>query len=59
MKRVAADKNLHPLFYRDPTTAAMAPDPSTMVRAIERQVVGFEMPGAGNPGFSAHPAAIA
>jgi len=58
MMRVAADENLHHLFYRDLTSAAIALDPSTAVPAIERQVVGFEMPGTGIPGFAAHAAAI-
>ena len=58
MMRVAADENLHHLFYRDLTRAALEVDPSTAVRAIERQVVGFEMPGTGIPGFAAHAAAI-
>jgi acyl-[acyl-carrier-protein] desaturase len=58
MMRVAADENLHHLFYRDLTQAAIELDPSTAVQAIERQVVGFEMPGTGIPGFAAHAAAI-
>ena len=59
MARVAADENLHFLFYRDLTSAALEVDPSTMVLAIERQVSGFEMPGTGIPGFMAHAVAIA
>ena len=59
MMRVAADENLHYLFYRDLPQAAIELDPSTMVPAIERQVVGFEMPGGGIPGFASHAAAIA
>ena len=59
MMRVAADENLHHLFYRDLTSAAIEFDPSTAVQAIERQVVGFAMPGTGIPGFAAHAAAIA
>jgi acyl-[acyl-carrier-protein] desaturase len=59
MMRVAADENLHHLFYRDLTAAAIEMDPSTMVRAIERQVVDFEMPGVGIPGFAQLAAAIA
>jgi acyl-[acyl-carrier protein] desaturase len=59
MTRVAADENLHHLFYRDLTQAAIELDPSTAVQAIERQVVGFEMPGTGIPGFAGHAAAIA
>ena len=52
MSRVAADENLHHLYYRDLTSAALEIDPSTMVAAIERQVRHFEMPGAGIPDFS-------
>ncbi|CAN5846940.1 MAG: acyl-ACP desaturase [Ilumatobacteraceae bacterium] len=59
MMRVAADENLHYLFYRDLASAALAIDPSTMVKAIERQVIGFEMPGGGIPGFADHARAIA
>jgi acyl-[acyl-carrier-protein] desaturase len=59
MARVAADENLHHLFYRDLTAAAIELDPSRLVQAIERQVVEFEMPGAGIPGFAKHAAAIA
>lgn len=59
MKRVAADENLHFLFYRDLVTAALSLDPSSMIKAIERQVIGFEMPGGGIPGFAQHASAIA
>lgn len=59
MMRIAADENLHHLFYRDLTRAAIELDPSKAVQAIERQVVGFEMPGTGIPGFAAHAGAIA
>jgi acyl-[acyl-carrier-protein] desaturase len=59
MKRVAADENLHYLFYRDLVTAALEIDPSGMVEAIKRQVLTFEMPGTGIPGFAQHAKAIA
>jgi acyl-[acyl-carrier-protein] desaturase len=59
MKRVAADENMHYLFYKDVTTAAVALDPSTMVLAMERQVRTFQMPGAGIDDFSNHAKAIA
>ena len=59
MMRVAADENLHHLFYRDLTPAAIELDPSAWCMAIERQVVDFEMPGTGIPGFATHAAAIA
>ena len=58
MMRVAADENLHHLLYRDLTSVAIELDPSSLVQAIERQVVDFEMPGTGIPGFAAHAAAI-
>ena len=51
MSRVAADENLHHLFYRDLVPAALELDPSAMVVAIERQVRKFEMPGTGIPDF--------
>ncbi|MDQ1438278.1 MAG: acyl-[acyl-carrier-protein] desaturase [Acidimicrobiaceae bacterium] len=59
MARVAADENLHYLFYKDLCAAAIEVDPSTMVEAIDRQVSEFEMPGTGIPGFVRHAAAIA
>ncbi len=59
MKRVAADENLHYLFYRDLVSAALEIDPSGMVEAIKRQVLTFEMPGTGIPGFAGHARAIA
>jgi acyl-[acyl-carrier-protein] desaturase len=59
MNRVAADENLHFLFYRDLVSAALELDPSATVCAIERQVHDFEMPGTGIVDFGAHAAAIA
>jgi acyl-[acyl-carrier protein] desaturase len=59
MKRVAADENLHYLFYRDLVTAALEIDPSGMIEAIKRQVLTFEMPGTGIPDFAQHAKAIA
>jgi acyl-[acyl-carrier-protein] desaturase len=59
MRRVAADENLHFLFYRDLTSAALAIDPSEVVMAIDRQVTSFEMPGTGIAGFGRHAAAVA
>src|SRR5918911_2562176 len=47
MARVAADENLHYLFYRDATSAALQIDPSGVVLAIDRQGPGFPTPGAG------------
>ncbi len=59
MRRVAADENLHHLFYRDMVSAALEVDPSGMIEAIKRQVLGFEMPGTGITGFAQHAKAIA
>ena len=59
MTRVAFDENLHFLFYRDMTTAAIALDPSNMVIAMRDIVCNFAMPGVGIPGFVQHSAAIA
>ena len=59
MARVAADENMHYLFYKDVASSAIALDPSTMVLAMERQVRCFEMPGAGIDDFSNHAKAIA
>lgn len=59
MMRVAADENLHFLFYRDLATAALDVDPSTMVCAIDRQVREFAMPGTGVPEFERHARAVA
>lgn len=59
MNKVAADENLHFIFYRDLVKEVLARDPSAMVCAIERQVRDFEMPGTGIVDFGVHAAAIA
>ena len=59
MKKVASDENRHHLFYRDLVSAALEVDPSEMVRAIERQVRTFEMPGTGILDYDVHAKAIA
>lgn len=59
LKRVAADENLHFLFYRELASAALQADPSRTVEAIDRQVTSFEMPGTEIDGFTAHAVAIA
>jgi acyl-[acyl-carrier-protein] desaturase len=59
MKRVAADENLHFLFYRDLSAAALLADPSGTVQAIDRQVTRFQMPGAEMEEFTAHAVSIA
>ena len=59
MARVAADENLHYLFYRGVTDAAMQVDPSMVLLAIDRQVREFAMPGTGIADFPTHAARIA
>ena len=59
MARVAADENLHYLFYRGVTDAAIELDPSMVLLAIERQVRDFAMPGTGIADFPSHAARIA
>jgi acyl-[acyl-carrier-protein] desaturase len=52
MRRVAADENLHHLFYRDLASAAIERDPSAMVIAMNDVVRGFAMPGTGIADFA-------
>jgi acyl-[acyl-carrier-protein] desaturase len=52
MVRVAADENLHMMFYRDIVAAALQLDPSAAVEAITGVVIGFDMPGVGIQGFT-------
>ena len=59
MARIAADENLHMVFYRDILGAALKIQPSRAVQAIVAEVLAFEMPGNGIPGFLRKAAAIA
>jgi acyl-[acyl-carrier-protein] desaturase len=59
MVRIATDENLHMVFYRDVLSAAIKLDPSQAVRAIVDEVLAFQMPGAGIPGFIRKAAQIA
>ena len=51
MARVAADENLHLVFYRDMLDAALEVAPDEAMEAIKEEVVNFEMPGAGMQGY--------
>ena len=59
MARIAADENLHMVFYRDILAEAIKIDPSAAVRAIVDEVIDFRMPGAGIAGFTRKAAEIA
>jgi acyl-[acyl-carrier-protein] desaturase len=51
MVRISTDENLHMVFYRDIVAAALAVRPSETVCAIVDEVLNFQMPGIGIPGF--------
>ncbi len=51
LARIAADENLHMIFYRNLLNAALELDPDQTMRAITEVVKTFEMPGADIPGF--------
>jgi acyl-[acyl-carrier-protein] desaturase len=57
--RIAVDENLHYVFYRDVAAAAIEVDPSAMVLAMHRRVIGFQMPGVEMPAFRRKAIAIA
>jgi acyl-[acyl-carrier protein] desaturase len=51
LARVAADENLHMVFYRNLLTAAFELAPDQAMEAVTDVVAGFEMPGANIEGF--------
>jgi acyl-[acyl-carrier-protein] desaturase len=51
LSRIAADENLHMVFYRNLMNAALSLAPDQALAAILRVVKSFEMPGSGIPGF--------
>jgi len=59
MARIAADENLHMVFYRDILAEAMKLDPSAAVIAIADEIMAFEMPGAGMENFTRKAAQMA
>ncbi len=59
LARVAADENLHMIFYRDLLRAAFEVDPDQAMAAVTKEVVNFEMPGSNITGFTRKAAAIA
>ncbi len=59
LARVAADENLHMVFYRNLVMAAFELAPNETMTAVADEVIGFEMPGSGIPGFVRKAALIA
>jgi acyl-[acyl-carrier-protein] desaturase len=51
LQRIAADENLHMIFYRNITGAAMDIAPDQTLDAVSDIVTNFVMPGAGMPNF--------
>jgi len=51
LAKIAADENLHMIFYRNLLQAALQLAPDQTMRAITDVVTAFEMPGAGIAGF--------
>ena len=52
LTRIAADENLHMIFYRNLMAAALEVSPDQAMVAILDVVKNFEMPGTGIPGFA-------
>ncbi|MFC4584812.1 acyl-ACP desaturase [Sphaerisporangium corydalis] len=52
LARIAADENLHMLFYRNLLHAAFELTPSQTMRAVADVVTTFQMPGTGIEGFT-------
>lgn len=59
LARVAADENLHMIFYRNLMEASLDMFPDLAVQAVAKEVIGFEMPGAGMDGFARKSVTIA
>ncbi|WP_216899741.1 acyl-ACP desaturase [Nocardia alni] len=51
LQRIAADENLHMIFYRNLCGAALDLVPDQQIEAITRIVTNFVMPGYGMPDF--------
>lgn len=59
MNRIAADENLHMLFYRDLYAAAAEAFPEVALSALADVLTGFTMPGTNLPGFTLRAVRIA
>ena len=51
LQRIAADENLHMIFYRNLCAAALDLAPDQTLEAIDMIVRNFQMPGSGMPNF--------
>ncbi|MFD1810798.1 acyl-ACP desaturase [Rhodococcus gannanensis] len=59
LARVAADENLHMMFYRNITGAALDLAPAQAMRAVVKILANFQMPGATMPQFRRNAVLIA
>ena len=59
LARISTDENLHMVLYRDLFAAALEIDPTAALQALLTEVVGFQMPGTGIPGFVRRAAVVA
>jgi acyl-[acyl-carrier-protein] desaturase len=59
LTRIATDENLHMVFYRNLVGAALDRAPDATMSAIRDEVVGFQMPGQGMPGYMRNSVTIA
>ena len=59
LARIAADENLHMLFYRNTMAAAFEMEPDAAMQAIVEVVENFQMPGNEVEGFTRRSVAIA
>jgi acyl-[acyl-carrier-protein] desaturase len=59
LARIAADENLHMVFYRNLMAAALDIDPDAAMTAIRDEAINFAMPGQGLTGFAKNAITIA
>ena len=59
LTRIATDENLHMVFYRNLVRAALDIAPDATMEAIAHEVINFQMPGLGMPGFAENALIIA
>ncbi|GGG22919.1 putative acyl-[acyl-carrier protein] desaturase [Rhodococcoides trifolii] len=59
LQRIAADENLHMIFYRNLCGAGLDIAPDQTLKAISDIVQNFQMPGAGMPNFRRNGAMMA
>jgi acyl-[acyl-carrier-protein] desaturase len=59
LARISTDENLHMIFYRNLVTAAFDISPDEMMKAVAKEVMTFQMPGANMANFRKNSTIIA